>query len=134
MIDLVLIVDDDVDLALLLARHAQRLGCAARTFPTATDARAFLASTDEPVAAICVDLTLPDGSGFDLCAALKSDPRHGDVPVLILSGRSGLDEEARALEVGAVGFLQKPFRTQAFLDRLRPLLGSERSLVSEVNG
>lgn len=129
---LVVIVDDDVDLLFFLTRHLERAGAKARTFATAAQARAFLDVQSEPVAAICLDLSLPDACGFDLCAAFRADARLSDVPVVLMSGRAGLDEEARAVEVGASAFLMKPFRTKQFLDRLKPLL-ERRSAMPEVN-
>lgn len=133
MAPLVVIVDDDVDLLYLLARHLEKAGGKARTFSTAMDARAFLEGQTEPPAALCLDLSLPDASGFDVCASLRADPRLSLVPIVLMSGRSGLDEEARAIEVGADAFLKKPFRTKSFLDRLAPLLEKRRSAVPEVN-
>lgn len=134
MSGLVVIIDDDVDLLFLLTRHLEKLGATTRTFSTVTEGRQFLEAHPDPVSALCVDLSLPDGNGFDVCASLKSLPRFSQVPVVLMSGRTGLDEEARAMEVGADAFLKKPFRTKVFLDRLKPLLEKRRAPVPEVNG
>lgn len=134
MTPLVVLIDDDVDLLFLLTRHLEKLGAKTRTFSTATEAAAFLDQNKEPLAAVCLDLGLPDQSGFDVCARLKADPRLTGVPIIFMSGRTGLDDEARALEVGADAFLKKPFRTKAFLDRMKPLVAQTHAAVPEVNG
>ncbi len=131
---LVVIIDDDVDLLFLLTRHLEKLGATTCGFSTLSEGLRFLEAERESVSALCVDLSLPDGNGFELCASLKWLPGLSHVPVLLMSGRTGLDEEARAMEVGAVAFLKKPFRTKVFLERLTPLLDKQRAPVPEVNG
>jgi len=71
-----------------------------------------------------VDTNLPDQDGFSLVQRLKALPHLAEVPVIILSSRGGVDDEIRALEVGAAGFLTKPFHTQALRDAVLCALGT----------
>lgn len=73
---------------------------------------------------VLVDTTLPDQDGFSLMQQLKALPHLANVPMIMLSSRGGIDDEIRALEVGAVGFLSKPFRTQALRDAVSGALGT----------
>jgi two-component system chemotaxis response regulator CheY len=58
---------------------------------------------------VCLDLTLPDVSGFDVCEHIRSTPGLQDVPVLMISARSQTMDRAQAEEAGATGYLIKPF-------------------------
>jgi DNA-binding response OmpR family regulator len=62
---------------------------------------------------VLVDTNLPDEDGFSLLQQLKALPHLATVPMIMLSSSGGSDEEIRAWEVGAAGFLSKPFHTQA---------------------
>jgi len=68
---------------------------------------------------ILLDVRLPGGSGFDLCAEL----RRGGVttPVLMLTALDGVDDRVRGLEVGADDYLTKPFAFRELLARLKAL-------------
>ena len=74
-------------------------------------------------AAILVDHTLPDQSGYDFAAALKADPATAAIPVLMLSHTAAPYDEARAAAAGLVGHVPKPFDCQGLLDRVRTVLG-----------
>ena len=58
---------------------------------------------------VCLDLTLPRESGFELCEHIRSEPRLRFVPILVISDRSSPEDMAHAEEVGANAFLKKPF-------------------------
>lgn len=63
-----------------------------------------------------LDVMMPDISGFEVCAAVKQDPRLKSVFVVLLSARgqaADLDEGRRA---GADGYVVKPFQPQELLD------------------
>src|SRR5207247_9714137 len=68
---------------------------------------------------ILLDVRLPGGSGFDLCAEL----RRGGVttPVLMLTALDGVDDRVRGLEVGADDYLTKPFAFRELVARLKAL-------------
>jgi len=113
----VLIVEDDPELAGLLrdGLRAQRIDAAlATTFAEGRDS-ATLTAYD----VIILDVRLPGGSGFDLCAELR---RHGvTTPVLMLTALDAVDDRVRGLEVGADDYLTKPFAFRELLARLKAL-------------
>jgi len=113
----VLIVEDDAALAELLrdGLRAQRID------PTV--AGTFAAGVESATAgrydAIILDVRLPGGTGFDLCADLR---RHGiTTPVLMLTALDAVDDRVRGLEVGADDYLTKPFAFRELLARLKAL-------------
>jgi DNA-binding response OmpR family regulator len=71
---------------------------------------------------VCLDLTLPRESGFELCEYIRSDPRLRFVPILVMSERSSPEEMAHAEYVGANAFLKKPFTREKLLKYVITLL------------
>jgi CheY-like chemotaxis protein len=59
-----------------------------------------------------VDINLPDVDGFTLIQRLKELPHMRSIPYIVFTARNHADDQLRAAECGAVGFLYKPFSTQ----------------------
>jgi len=70
--------------------------------------------------ALILDVMLPRLAGDDLCARLRDAGNWA--PILMLTARSGAEEEARALDAGADDFLAKPFSYIVLVARLRALM------------
>lgn len=68
---------------------------------------------------VLLDLNLPGKSGFSICMELKE---HGSIPVLVLTSRNHLNDEVRALRLGADEYLTKPCRKERLLARAENLL------------
>ena len=90
-------------------------------------------ATENAYDAMVVDVMLPLVAGDELCARLRE---AGDwTPILMLTARSGPEQEARALDAGADDFLAKPFSFMVLTARLRALMrrtGRERPTILEV--
>jgi two-component system chemotaxis response regulator CheY len=71
---------------------------------------------------ICLDLVLPESSGYELCEFIRNSPRHRRTPVLIMSDRNYPEDRAHAAEVGADAFLAKPFDGERLRRRIESLL------------
>jgi DNA-binding response OmpR family regulator len=68
---------------------------------------------------IVLDVMLPDGSGFELCAWLRA---HGiTTPILMLTARDAVDDRVLGLEAGADDYLTKPFAFRELVARVRAL-------------
>jgi two-component system response regulator MprA len=74
--------------------------------------------------AVILDLTLPDGSGFELATALRA--RGCDVPIIILTGRSGVEERLDGFAHGADDYVCKPFAVEELVARLDAVLRRAR--------
>jgi two-component system copper resistance phosphate regulon response regulator CusR len=124
----VLIVEDDPELAGLLrdGLRAQRIDPSmAATFADGRD-QATRATYD----VIILDVRLPGGSGFELCAELR---RQGvTAPVLMLTALDAVDDRVRGLEVGADDYLTKPFAFRELLARLKALARRRPALTPAV--
>ncbi|MEW6580333.1 MAG: response regulator [Chloroflexota bacterium] len=73
---------------------------------------------------LLLDTNLPGMDGFALMKRLKAIPHLAAAPMIILSSRGSADDEIRALEAGAAGFLSKPFRTQELRDTVLRAIAS----------
>ncbi len=71
---------------------------------------------------VCLDLTLPDVSGYDVCEYIRGQPELEGLPVLMISARGTLLDRAQAEEVGADGYLTKPFAQEEFNQQVVRLL------------
>ncbi|HEX8052015.1 MAG TPA: response regulator transcription factor [Thermoleophilaceae bacterium] len=113
----VLVVEDDGDIADVLRRSLRLEGYDVRV---AGDGVVALdeASVFEPDAVV-LDLGLPRLDGVEVCRRLRAD---GDVPILMLTARDGVDARVAGLDSGADDYLVKPFERQELLARLRALL------------
>jgi two-component system, OmpR family, copper resistance phosphate regulon response regulator CusR len=68
---------------------------------------------------ILLDVMLPGGNGFDLCAAVRTT--GVSTPILMLTARDEVDDRVRGLESGADDYLTKPFAFRELLARVRAL-------------
>lgn len=80
---------------------------------------------------VLMDVFLPKLDGLDAAVALKSTPDTADIPVILLSARKGVAEKVRALNLGAIDYMHKPFQALELLsrvDRALTLRNAERQL------
>jgi len=63
---------------------------------------------------VCLDLMLPELSGYEVCEFMRSHPTLKDVPILIMSARAKPMDRAFAEDVGATAYLVKPFKRSEF--------------------
>jgi DNA-binding response OmpR family regulator len=112
-----LLVDDDPDLLTVTSFALQQAGYLVVKADSAPAAlRVF--ESERPDLAI-LDINLPGGSGFDLCAAFRRTSR---LPIMMLTVRGEEEDLVRALELGADDYLTKPFSPRTLLARVKALL------------
>jgi DNA-binding response OmpR family regulator len=120
----ILVVDDEVELADAVARGLRREGYAVDVAHNGTTAleKAELVAYD----LVCLDLTMPDIDGLEVCRRLREDPPEGAAPrVLMLTARDSVDDRIDGLDVGADDYLVKPFAFGELTARVRSLLRRE---------
>lgn len=108
----VLIVDDDPAMRLLCSVNLQLAGLDVLEAP---DGRLALARAraDRPDLVV-TDIAMPDLDGFQLAEALRRDRRTRRIPLIFLSGQVADQNRVRALELGALAYLTKPFDPETF--------------------
>lgn len=78
---------------------------------------------------IILDVTLPDGNGFDL---YKDYIKDMEVPVIFLTARDSEEDIVNALDMGASDYLTKPFRTGELIARINKILNKKTISVSDI--
>src|SRR6267378_2595757 len=102
----VLVVEDDPDIRKLLRKYLEKLELLVTEAATGKAALAHL-ETETPEL-VCLDLMLPESSGYDICGHIRRTPHLLEVPVLVISARSLPPDRALAEELGANAYLIKP--------------------------
>ena len=116
----ILLVEDDADLAEVVALGLRNESYAVDVATTCAEAEELLRTTDFDVA--CLDLGLPDGDGLDLVRRLPGDPDlRRPRRCLVLTARDAVADRVAGLDAGADDYLVKPFAFSELLARLRAL-------------
>jgi FixJ family two-component response regulator len=111
---LLAVVDDDPDVRVALSRLISSAGFAVESFASGA---AFLQSIeDHEPDCVLLDVHLPDASGFEIQGALAVE--HGTVPIIIITGHHSPETRARALDLGAKGYLCKPVDDEVLLSAI----------------
>ena len=115
---LILVVDDERDLASVCQRLLTRGGWHVTTVDTRSAALDALAAGTPPALAI-VDRHLPDGDGLDIVKVARARGSR----VIVISSHTSMADRDRTLAEGAAAFLGKPFSVRQFLDVVRAVAG-----------
>jgi two-component system alkaline phosphatase synthesis response regulator PhoP len=117
----VLVVEDDRELREVVRRYLERAGHAVQT--TGSGAEALGALDGGGIELVVLDLGLPDVDGFEVLAAAR-DGR--EVPVVVLTARSHVDDRIEGLRRGADDYVTKPFSPTELVLRVEAVLGRAR--------
>ncbi|WP_425993831.1 response regulator transcription factor [Caulobacter sp. DWR1-3-2b1] len=117
---LIYVADDDPDILELISIVLTRGGFEVVGFETADALMAALA-VRTPAAAL-LDVRIPGQSGLDALKAIKDDSATAHIPVLMLTGDGRLDRIVQAMQLGAAGYVMKPFDGAQLVERVRSLL------------
>ena len=123
----ILVVDDDQTVRETLADYFDALGYVVRVAATATAGRQAAAEHAPDV--VLVDLRLPDASGLTLLEALRAD--DPELGVIVLTGHADVATAVRAMQQGALDFLEKPVDLEALavaVTRAVELVGLRREV------
>jgi CheY-like chemotaxis protein len=122
----ILVIDDELPFAKALSRILADRGFTVLIAGTAQDGL-YLARLGRPDL-ILLDLLLPDMLGTDACRELLANPQTCGIPILVVSYRSGTEDEVTALENGADDFLPKPYAVEVLIARIRKQLHRRKFL------
>jgi len=118
-----LVVDDDPDIRKLIAAWLTQLGFEVRH--AADGRKAIAALAEAPPLLLCLDLMLPESSGYDVCEHVQRTPALSAVRVLMISARTLPEDRALAEELGARAYLTKPFTQSDFVRAVNDALSDE---------
>lgn len=117
MNDWILVVDDDTSnlrmASHILSKENMRVSC----LKSGEDTIRFLEENRPDL--ILLDIHMPGMDGFDTIAAVRSNEKTADIPVIFLTADDDSDTETKGLEAGAMDFIKKPFVPEVLLLRVR---------------
>jgi DNA-binding response OmpR family regulator len=113
----VLIIEDDPDIAGLVAMHVRDLGC--EIVIVSNGAAGLVQATTAPYDLVILDIMLPEMDGFEICQRLRH--RDGYTPILMLTARSADLDRILGLDLGADDYLTKPFNIAELQARVKAL-------------
>ncbi len=114
---LVLVVEDEASNRLLLTRILEREGY--RAVSVADGDSALRAIPEHDPDLVLLDVTMPRMDGYEVCRRLRKDSRTATLPVILISGRTDLNDIVAGLDAGADDFVTKPFQQPELLARIR---------------
>jgi len=71
---------------------------------------------------ILLDIMMPFMDGYEVCAAIKADPKLAGIPVLFLTGKDANDDEGKSFKAGGDLFIKKPFSCERLLQMVKMVL------------
>jgi two-component system, OmpR family, alkaline phosphatase synthesis response regulator PhoP len=116
----VLVVEDDRDIADLVALYLERDGFSVEIVTAGTDA--FPRALASPPDLMVLDRMLPGLDGLEVCRAMRANPRTAGVPIIMLTARAEESDRIAGLELGADDYVTKPFSPKELVARAKALL------------
>ncbi|MEJ2119817.1 MAG: response regulator [Alphaproteobacteria bacterium] len=121
----VLVVDDEPNIVLSLEFLMKQAGLEVRT---AADGQAALASVQANTPdLILLDISMPNGDGFEVCRKIRENPVWQDIRIIMLTAKGKDSERERGLAAGADDYITKPFSTHEVIDRVAAQIGTART-------
>jgi DNA-binding response OmpR family regulator len=116
----ILVVEDEKDIAQLIAHYLTRAGHTVETI--GSGAAALTAAKSSTPDLVILDLMLPGMDGLLVCQALRSEAATAAVPIIMLTARGEESERIAGLELGADDYVTKPFSPRELTARVAALL------------
>ncbi len=120
----ILIVEDEEHLAIPIKYNLEAEGYSVTTVGDGPKAMAVFEERPEAIDLIILDLMLPGMSGYAVCEQIRQS--GSQVPILMLSARTLVEDRIRGFDVGTDLYLQKPFDLEELMSIVRNLLGRRR--------
>jgi two-component system, OmpR family, phosphate regulon response regulator PhoB len=116
----VLVVEDEDSIAIALEFLITREGYAHDRVASGAEALPRIRDTRPDL--VLLDVMLPEVSGYEICEGIRTDPALARVKVLMMTARGSALERRKGIELGADGFISKPFELQDLRAEVRRLL------------
>jgi DNA-binding response OmpR family regulator len=112
----VLIVEDEMPMAMLMINVLTRVGCEVES--VCTGEKAMELARNRKFDVITLDISLPDADGFQICTQLKERHISRNTPVIFVSASPREQDKSESMKRGAVDYITKPFEVTDFVYRV----------------
>jgi len=116
----ILVVEDDHDIADLIAHYLRKAGWQAHVEASGDEGLAY--ARREAVDLIVLDVMLPGLSGLEVCRALRANAATAAIPIIMVTARADEGDRIMGLELGADDYLGKPFSPNELVARIKALM------------
>ncbi len=121
---LVMVVDDSITVRKVTTRLLERNDMQVITAKDGVDAVAQLQEHIPDV--MLLDIEMPRMDGFELATHIRNEPRLRDIPIIMITSRTGEKHRNRAMEIGVDRYLGKPYQESDLLDNIAELIAARK--------
>ena len=121
----VLVVDDELPNRLYLRKLLEARGC--EVFDADDGPSALTIAFKNVPDLILVDVMMPGMDGFELCGRLRDEARTADIPVIMVTAKSKIEDIETGFELGAMDYIRKPFNPRELVLRVGNALALKKS-------
>ena len=118
----ILVVDDSVTVRKVTTRLLERNGIEVRTAKDGVDAMEILQDYRPDV--MLLDIEMPRMDGFEVATQMRHDSKLKDVPIIMITSRTGDKHKQRAMAIGVTDYMGKPFQEEKLLAAIDKIVGS----------
>src|SRR5438045_5845194 len=123
------LIEDDADIAFTTRLNLEREGYVVTVFPRGQDGLSAVQRGGFDF--VILDLNLPDLDGLTICRELRRDPKTAGIPILMLTARGSERDRITGLELGADGYLTKPFSVRELVARVAAVWRRARAIADD---
>ena len=130
MAEKILIIDDDLDTLRLVGLMLERQGYQITAAPSGQQGldKAF----EDTPHLVLLDIMMPDMDGYEVASRLRGNPKTADVPILMFTAKTQLDDKVAGFEVGADDYLTKPTHPSELQSHVKALLARAGKTAEEI--
>ena len=121
----IMVVDDSLTVRRVTQRNLSKYGITTLLASDGVDAMEKL--SEQMPDAMLVDIEMPRMDGFELTERVRDDPAYKDIPIIIITSRSGPKHREKAMALGATLYLTKPYQELELMNAINSVLPLESS-------
>lgn len=118
---LVMVVDDSITIRKVTARMLERNGMRVVTAKDGVDAVAQL--QDQMPDIMLLDIEMPRMDGYEVATHIRNDDRLKELPIIMITSRTGSKHREKAMEIGVNNYLGKPYQEDELMENIHGLIG-----------
>src|SRR4030042_1499026 len=124
----ILIVDDDLDTLRLVGLMLQHQGY--RIIAASSGVQAIALTQGDRPDMILLDIMMPEMDGYEVARKLRADPATSDIPIIMFTAKTQVDDKVQGFEAGADDYLTKPTQPRELFAHVKAVLtGGKKSTV-----